>query len=488
MKSIFLQALLLPEAVLSASLHRRQSSSNTAVVDLSVNKGTPQHLASGFIYGIPDSPANPSQIPSTFFSDIGFNYGRAGGAQLNAPCRGWIWGLSEYQCRFQSTLSNYKTTRQHGGNFILLPHDIWGTDHANSSTIWPGDSGSWTDYDKFVSQLISDILANDMETGLVWDVWNEADGSFWKRSQQQWIDLYVRTHKQIRYVMAFIPDVKLTVRDSSTSAMAPTLISGPSHAGAPTPSNTWWTKWLTQIKGNSTIPDQYSWHLEGSISDVNDDLQTNNATFASMLTSAGLSQPKQVNINEYATFPEQVAAGAAWWISRLERYNAIGLRGNWLSGYELHDLMASLISKPNADSSSYSYTGTGYYPVGEWQVYKYYNQNMTGHRAGTTGSGDRVLDVYATVGSDQVRVLTGVRLATGTWYITINKLSAVGLPTSGSLNIHTWGFVDKGHYGEVDAPTDRGTVAHTYSGDSVTFAVYQTSQDEYTAWAFEFAV
>jgi hypothetical protein len=221
---------------------------------------------------------------------------------------------------------------------------------------------------------------------------------------------------------------------------------------------------------------------------VNDDLQTNNATFATMLSSAGMAQPKQVNINEYATFSEQVASGAAWWISRLERYDAIGLRGNWLSGYELHDLMASLVSKPNAGTSAAQYESTGYYPNGEWQVYKYYSTNMTGSRATTSGTGDRIMDVYATIGSDRVRVLTGVRLQTGTWYITINGLSSIGLPQSGSLDIHTWGFVDKGHYGEVDAPTDRGYYSHSYSGNSVTFPVYQTSQDEYTAWAFEFAV
>ena len=236
---------------------------------------------------------------------------------------------------------------------------------------------------------------------------------------------------------------------------------------------------------NNTVPEQYAWHLEGNINDANDDLQTNNATLTSMLSSYGLPQ-RQVNINEYATFDEQVSAGAAWWISRLERYDTIGLRGNWLSGCALHDLFGSLLGKPNAQSSSYPCTGTGYYPNGEWEVYKYYNLNMTGNRVKTTGTGDRIMDVYATAG-DKVRILTGVRLQTGTWYITVNNLSSFGLPTSGTLNIQTWGFDDKGHYGEVDGPSDRGVYGHTYSGNSVTFPVYQTSQDEYTAWGFEFS-
>jgi hypothetical protein len=196
---------------------------------------------------------------------------------------------------------------------------------------------------------------------------------------------------------------------------------------------------------------------------------------------------KPLNIDEYGTFPEQVPCGSAWWISQLERVNAHGLRGNWLSGLQLHDFMGSLVSKPNADTSSYSPTGTGYFPNGDYQVYKYYNQQMTGHRVGTSPSADLKLDTYATVGSDMVRILTGVRITTGTWQITVNDLSAVGLPKSGSLNIHTLGFPDTGgHYAEVDAPNDLGWYEHTYSGNSVTFPVFQT--DALTAWAFEFYV
>ena len=76
-----------------ATVERRSVSGN-ANVNLGVSTGNPEHLASGFIYGIPDTK---NQIPSHFFSDIDFNYGRAGGAQVAAPGRGWIWGLTEYK-------------------------------------------------------------------------------------------------------------------------------------------------------------------------------------------------------------------------------------------------------------------------------------------------------------------------------------------------------------------------------------------------------
>lgn len=175
---------------------------------------------------------------------------------------------------------------------------------------------------------------------------------------------------------------------------------------------------------------------------------------------------KPINIDEYATFREQVPAGSAWWISQLERVEAIGLRGNWLDGLELHDLMASLLSKPGAGTSLFNPSGSNYFPNGDWQLYKYYNLNMTGFRVGTLPSADQKLDAYATVGLDLVRTVVGVRdmgkdndIPTGTWQVTINELSAVGLPTSGELKIHSWGFpinTNDGHFGEVDGPVDLG--------------------------------
>ena len=49
-----------------------------------------------------------------------------------------------------------------------------------------------------------DLKANNALEGLIWNIWNEPDISiFWERSFQQWVDLYVRTHKLIKY-MAYL--------------------------------------------------------------------------------------------------------------------------------------------------------------------------------------------------------------------------------------------------------------------------------------------
>lgn len=48
---------------------KRQAASLTATVTLSSNIGTPSHLASGFIYGIPDVA---NQIPDLFYTGMVF--------------------------------------------------------------------------------------------------------------------------------------------------------------------------------------------------------------------------------------------------------------------------------------------------------------------------------------------------------------------------------------------------------------------------------
>jgi hypothetical protein len=305
----------------------------------------------------------------------------------------------------------------------------------------------------------------------VFDIWNEPDISFfWLRSQSQWVDLYIRTHKRLR----------------ANPAMDPVLISGPSLAYRPFPDNTWWTDWLEAIAENDAVPDQYSYHLEGETDDPTNDLQNTNTSLAELLQEYVLPE-RQININEYANFNEEIPAGAAFWISRLERYDAIGLRGNWLSGCQLHDFMASLLTKPGGEDGTASCTQKRYHPNGEYQVYKYYNLEMTGHRVATAGSGDRILDVYTTVDENKVRTLAGVRLEEGTWYVEVNNLDTVGLPRSGQLNVQTLAFIDRGHWGRVNAPQDRGVSRIKYHGNSVTIPVHQTAQDRNTSFAFEFA-
>jgi hypothetical protein len=108
--------------------------------------------------------------------------------------------LSLLKNRFASALSNYKTTRQNGGKFVFLLHDLWGADGSeNSSAPFPGDGGDWSSWDNFLTTWISDMNANDATTGLVIDIWNEPDGTgFWKRTSAQWLQMWGRTYYRLR--------------------------------------------------------------------------------------------------------------------------------------------------------------------------------------------------------------------------------------------------------------------------------------------------
>lgn len=187
----------------SGALSTRQPK-GTASIDLSNNTGAATALGSGFIYGFPDNGTEASNaISDHFLTDIAFRASRAGGAQI--PQKGWIGGLDSYIARFNSTLSNYRTTRKYGGDFILLPHDLWGSDgSAGVNALYPGDNGNWTETEAFLDRLIQDLKCNDMLEGLVVDIWNEPDiDIFWARSWGQYLEYYVRATNIVRYVKEF---------------------------------------------------------------------------------------------------------------------------------------------------------------------------------------------------------------------------------------------------------------------------------------------
>ncbi|KAF4463806.1 glycoside hydrolase family 39 [Fusarium albosuccineum] len=421
--------------VFSASAHLllRWTPDAVAVVDLAVDRGEPQHLGSGVIYGIPDTP---NQIPDHFYADIGLHWFRAGGAQMGAPNRGWVWG--DLDGRWDSALSNYLTARKYDGKFQLLLHDLWGTDHADESMTWPGDNGDWSDYDRFLDTVVERIVAKNMIPGLHIDIWNEPEWGFWLRPQSQWLDLFGRTFKRFR------DDPNLN----------PLPIIGPSLSLPPEEDNTWWINFLDYVAVNNTAPDHYSWHHIESLDNPANDLQNSLVTFEKM-RSAAEAPKKEININEYLNLADELnPAATVWHLSRFERYNVPGLRANWRGGENgsyLRDFLASLIWRDNSDLP--------YHPNGDWQALKNYKTNMTGHRAGTTGSEDRRFDVYSTVG-DKIRILAGVRVKTGTWALTIKNLSAAGLPPSGTLAIQTWGFTYDIPETELEAPANRGVATH----------------------------
>lgn len=263
-----------------AAVERRWSPDAVATVDLAINRGSPQHLASGIIYGIPDVP---NQIPDSFYTDIGLHWFRAGGGQMTEPNRGWSWGDAEMEKRWESTLNNYKTVRKYNGKFQLLLHDLWGTDFTDESMEWPGDNGDWANYDRFLDTIISRIVANDMLPGLYIDIWSEPEWGFWKRPQAQWLDLFGRTINRFRYVSTDLSSHWLIAHMGRSDArLGGVQMIGSSLSLPPTEENTWWSVFLSYVAANDSAPDVYTWHHIEALDNPANDLQNSLVTFSNM--------------------------------------------------------------------------------------------------------------------------------------------------------------------------------------------------------------
>ncbi|MDQ0595700.1 hypothetical protein QF037_000045 [Streptomyces canus] len=369
-----------------------QAADTSVTVDFATAAGAPTYHASGMIYGMTPNGSLPQDH---FFKDIKWHFMRAGGAQLNSG--GYATSLAAYQTRWNSTLAQYKRTVALGGTFELLPHDLWGADGTTTQG-WPGDNGDWTQFDNFVTQLINDVKANNMT--VQWDLWNEPDLSgFWGASQTQYLQMWSRFHARVR---AAFPDQ---------------LIVGPSMAGQPNSSNTWWTTYLNYVKANNVAPDIYSWHDEPGDPAVDADRAN------STISAAGLTNTRPYEINEYALASMQTPGGGAWFIGRLERAGADGLRGNWASGTNLHDYEANLLTKNSAGQ---------YLPRGEWFMYRYYGSqtgNVVNLVPGTNTDGFATKDNTA----KNAKILIGSNGNTGNVTVNLNRLDTTSVVENGQV-------------------------------------------------------
>jgi len=286
--------------------------------------GAPTHRASGFIYGISQDGSQP---PDKTLTDIKLTHLRCGGAQIGCPNGGYVNG--QYGARWNAVKAYYSKAKATGATLLMLVHDIWGADAVCRVPRWPGQGGDWTDYTSFMTQLINDAKANGM-TGpdVRWELWNEPDYSgFWGGTQAQWLEMWKRGYQQIR---AAIPDA---------------VIEGPSLASGV---GGWFNAFLDYVKINDVVPNYMGWHEAGGGGDpVND---AKNARSA--LSSHGLST-MNLNISEYGSGNEQNPGHSAWFIARLERADADGLRSNWGGGNGLYSTMAALVTNSWQPTSQY---------------------------------------------------------------------------------------------------------------------------------------
>ncbi|NUT37582.1 MAG: beta-xylosidase [Hamadaea sp.] len=403
-------------------------------VNFSVAGGSPTYRASGWIYGMTENASGPAD---RFYTDVKFRYMRAGGAQLDSP-GGWVSG--RYQRRWDSTLAQARRTIALGGQFIILPHDLWGADGYPISR-FPGDNGNWADYDAFLTRLIGDVRAAGIT--VQWDIWNEPNlNLFWNRPQSQFFELWRRTYQRLR------------------AEMPSHLIVGPSLAGVPSTGTSWWTQYLDFIKANNVVPDIFSWHsLPG------DPVANVNAANSS-LDARGIAHPRPHQINEYGSTSEQNPGDGSWYIARLERAGADGLRANWAGGANLHNDLANLLIR---DSSGV------HQPRGEWWVYNFYG-SQTGQIVQTTPSTS--YDAFATKNTGVAKVLVGGGGTTGNIAVNLQRLDITsGIVQNNQVRVIAQRIPYNGG-GAVQGPVTILDSTVTLSGNATTVNLPHTNADE----------
>ncbi|MFD1537649.1 RICIN domain-containing protein [Nonomuraea guangzhouensis] len=403
-------------------------------VDFSAGGGSPTYRASGWIYGMTENASAP---PDRFYTDVKFRYMRAGGAQLDSP-GGWVSG--KYDRRWNSTRAQLLRTRSLGGEFILLVHDLWGADGYPISR-FPGDNGNWTDYDNFLTRLINDVRATGAT--VQWDLWNEPNITlFWNRPQSQYFEMWRRAYQRVR------------------AAFPTHLIVGPSCACVPSTTNPFWGQYLDYVKANNVVPDIISWHsLPG-------DPVANVAAADTTLNSRGIPHPRPYQINEYGASNEQNPGDGSWYIARLERAGADGLRANWAGGGNLHNDLANLLVRNSAGE---------YQPKGEWWVYRYYG-SQTGQIVSVTPSSS--YDAFATKAAGTAKILVGGGSTTGNIAVNLRRLDATsGVVQNNQVRVVAERIPYNGG-GAVQGPVLVQNSVVTLSGDGATVNLPHTAVDD----------
>ncbi|WP_217210773.1 RICIN domain-containing protein [Streptomyces sp. AC550_RSS872] len=416
-----------------------QAADTTVAVDFATAGGAPTYRASGTIYGMTENGSLPQDH---FYKDIKWKFMRAGGAQLDSP-GGWVAG--KYDRRWNSTLAQYKRTKALGGTFVILPHDLWGADGTTKPT-FPGDNGDWSSFDAFYDRLLRDVKAAGM-TDVQWDIWNEPDcPGFWGSGMPQYLEMWKRAYQKIR---AAIPGA---------------VVVGASTCGHPNLDNGWWTTYLDYVKANRVEPDIYSWH------DLPGDPVAHSNSLKSLLSARSMTTSRAFQINEYGATNEQNPGRGGWYISRLERAGADGLRANWAWGANLHDFAANLLTKNSAGQ---------YLPLGEWFLYRYYGSqtgNIVNFTPGTNTDGLATKDNSAR----NAKILLGSNGNTGNVTVNLNRLDTASVVENGRVRAIVQRIPNNGG-GAVTGPVTVADQTLTVSNNSASVSVPWTdAADGYT--------
>jgi hypothetical protein len=224
--------------------------------------------------------------------------------------------------------------------------------------------------------------------------------------------------------------------------------------------NTWWTQYLDFIRSSNTVPDIISWHSLPS------DPVANVAAANTTLGARGIAHPRPYQINEYGSPSEQNPGDGSWYIARLERAGADGLRANWASTANLHNDLGNLLVRNSAGQ---------HLPRGEWWVYRFYG-SQTGQIVSSTPS--PAYDAFGTKATGQAKILVGGGGTTGNIAVNLQHLDTTsGIVQNNQVRVIAQRIPHNGG-GAVPGPITIQNSVVTLSGNATTVNLPHTNADD----------
>ena len=190
------------------------------------------------------------------------------------------------------------------------------------------------------------------------------------------------------------------------------------------------------------------------------------AAFPAQLIVGPSLHPRSYQINEYGAGDEQNPGDGSWYIARLERSGADGLRANWASAGNLHNDLANLLVRNSAGQHQ---------PKGEWWAYRFYG-SQTGQIVSSTPS--PAYDPFATKAVGSARILVGGGGTTGTVAVGLRRLDTTsGIVQNNQVRV----LVQRVPYnggGAVAGPVTVQNSVISLSGNAATVTLSHTSADD----------
>ncbi|HTJ69672.1 MAG TPA: hypothetical protein VL551_19200 [Actinospica sp.] len=366
--AVALAAALAVTALVPTAGHAATTAESLSV-NLASTTGAPTGVGEGFLYGLSQDGSSPAD---NYLQPLGPTLMRGGGARIAGD--GWIGdGYTDgsgFQARINSALAQAKRMTQspYHAEYVLMLSDLWGADLTQtSSALYPCNNNDCSNWITFIQDVVAAVKAAGVT--VTYEPYNEPNGTnfFAPGIGTQYWEMWNSAVKEIRSL------------DSSAK------IDGPAYAGA---SNSAYASWLTTAKADGTLPNVFSFHLEGGGQD--DPVLAAQEVQADM-TADGITGVT-LSANEFLPQNQENAALNAWYLDRFAQSTfATAARGEWDNCCASGDEGTILTS-----------SGGDLIPSGQWWAYRAY-ADLTGQLVSTTGTSTTA--VTASVDSSKARAV-----------------------------------------------------------------------------------